>query len=277
MRSARPPQLTMNAIDWLGRHTGYESLLRGLRTWPPPPLSCAIVGGGSGLYGKQLGAQIDGHDVVVRVNRLLAGGNATHDFGSRTDVWFSKLCRIIPHPPSLELLGHDGSEGGHARHVACPFAGGTPASRCPFRAFVVRGGADECGGARVTPIIAPDGAVAVRPNGTHSAGAHSRTLLTLGRMAANPHADFAMGIQSARVYGHARRLLGFENDSATNHRDATTGFLALTTFREVCGTTRLYGFTGNGSYDGHRISSVNHALDLEHERIGQMAGVEVVT
>ena len=75
-----------------------------------------------------------------------------------------------------------------------------------------------------------------------------------------------MGLQSPTNYAKARQMLGLTRNSSM---DATTGFHAVLTFRPLCSNISLFGFDGNFTYDGHQL--VNHAIDLEHTLLRQMA------
>merc|ERR1719245_1125261 len=48
---------------------------------------CALIGAGGTLSGQGRGAEIDGHDTVIRTNRVSTPEFYT-DFGQRTDVLF---------------------------------------------------------------------------------------------------------------------------------------------------------------------------------------------
>merc|ERR1711920_714104 len=49
--------------------------------------SCALVGASSNLLSQRLGAEIDRHDTVIRINRMPTEKYFA-DFGQRTDVYF---------------------------------------------------------------------------------------------------------------------------------------------------------------------------------------------
>ena len=62
--------------------------LRNAATHPPTAWnrSCAIVGSGGSLRGSGYGAEIDGHQMVMRFNAAPAGGNFAADVGARTTL-----------------------------------------------------------------------------------------------------------------------------------------------------------------------------------------------
>eukprot|EP00747_Dinoflagellata_sp_TGD_P189023 gnl/TRDRNA2_/TRDRNA2_48852_c0_seq1.p1 gnl/TRDRNA2_/TRDRNA2_48852_c0~~gnl/TRDRNA2_/TRDRNA2_48852_c0_seq1.p1 ORF type:complete len:276 (+),score=32.73 gnl/TRDRNA2_/TRDRNA2_48852_c0_seq1:68-895(+) len=78
------PTAAISAFNWYN-NTGYDgtgSMLRGRQ--------CAIVGSGPGLRSGAYGAEIDKHEVVIRVNRMPPrNGSWAKQVGQRTDVLFS--------------------------------------------------------------------------------------------------------------------------------------------------------------------------------------------
>ena len=70
----------------------YRQILRGLagdaaELELPRRHTCAVVGSSAWLNGSKLGPQIDGHDVVLRINRAPARGSAYEaDVGRRTSI-----------------------------------------------------------------------------------------------------------------------------------------------------------------------------------------------
>ena len=202
--------------------------------WSPrnPLQSCAIVGSGAGLRGRGLGVRIDAHDLVVRINNL-HGRQADHDLGNRTDVYFSKPCRVVSigarHAPQIEVL-----TTGLPRYQ-CSIVASNTSRQCPFRAFVMRGG-----------TICANKIEALMP--------------------VRSHAAVAIGREAPAAYDKARQVLGLGGNSTM---DATTGFHAVVTFRPLCSSISLFGFDGDATYDGHHL--INHAIDREHELLRQMA------
>ena len=58
----------------------------------PPPSRferCALVGNADILRGRGLGAKVDGHDTVIRINRLPVAAFGA-DVGNRTDILFTR-------------------------------------------------------------------------------------------------------------------------------------------------------------------------------------------
>ena len=90
-----------------------------------------------------------------------------------------------------------------------------------------------------------------------------------------PKAEFAIGQQAASVYNAAWHLKGVtanrsESGSSYNPKgDASTGFHAVLTFRPLCHSISLFGFSGKKSLDGHRMSE-NHMIDREHALLYNM-------
>lgn len=71
--------------------------------------SVAIVGNGPRELGRGLGAEIDGHDIVVRFNNIDLDGYE-RDYGRRTDVWVKHMQKTLRHrldEPSLKLVVYE--------------------------------------------------------------------------------------------------------------------------------------------------------------------------
>lgn len=63
----------------------------------------AVVGNGPQEVGKGLGHEIDGHDVVIRINNYVLQGYEA-DYGTRTDVWVKNVTPEMRHTkPSPEI------------------------------------------------------------------------------------------------------------------------------------------------------------------------------
>ena len=71
--------------------------------------SVAIVGNGPREQGRGLGAEIDGHDIVVRFNNIDLAGYE-QDYGRRTDVWVKHMQKTLRHhldDPSLKMVVYE--------------------------------------------------------------------------------------------------------------------------------------------------------------------------
>ena len=206
--------------------------------------TCAIIGSGASLVGRGQGAAIDAHGDVIRVNRLPTNRTHWRDVGRRTSVWFSKMCRLKPfrvgHGAALRLLVMDSKlKTGDSEDTPigyCPLDG--PAVRCPFRAFVAMGkkhkknatDVDKCFGA-----------------GMRSLSSRQSSAVRVG-IASEARFDAAIAMRHGR--------------------EASMGLHALLTFAPHCrGGVRLYGFSGNGTTDGHHIG---HALTIEHALMAEL-------
>ena len=206
--------------------------------------SCALVGSGATLLGRGLGPEIDSHDHVIRVNRLPI--NSTHyaHVGSRTSVWFSKICRLRPFRSgdraALRLLVIGNKSSGNAEDVPSGYCwlAGPKASRCPHvEAFVARGGSNA---------------------DNSSAKCHASGVRTLRTRTASV---IPVGIQEETSFNAAIAM--------RHGREASTGLQALLTFAPHCrGGLSLYGFSGLGTADGHHIG---HALPVEHELLANLS------
>ena len=132
-------------LEWVG-----EPLMA------PPGPRCALVGSGECLANRSLGADIDAHDVVIRVNRLpvvitLSSGDPkeskqqreAQDLGRRTDVLFSYdglqhidkgflLALGLHFGPAHRRVHVDSSSAANCSFVEGAAREGPP---CPFRAY----------------------------------------------------------------------------------------------------------------------------------------------
>eukprot|EP00747_Dinoflagellata_sp_TGD_P181483 gnl/TRDRNA2_/TRDRNA2_35344_c0_seq1.p1 gnl/TRDRNA2_/TRDRNA2_35344_c0~~gnl/TRDRNA2_/TRDRNA2_35344_c0_seq1.p1 ORF type:complete len:313 (-),score=17.27 gnl/TRDRNA2_/TRDRNA2_35344_c0_seq1:22-960(-) len=107
MQNLSRSQQRFEAVHW-ARHNGTRNMFRGRQ--------CAVVGSGAGLHGEAYGAEIDKHDVVIRVNRLPPrDGSLARKIGKRTDVYFLDSCepssnlrvRFVGGEPGLCNTAHD--------------------------------------------------------------------------------------------------------------------------------------------------------------------------
>jgi hypothetical protein len=73
------------------RRAAFESHLRGRQL--------AIVGNAPSEVGLGRGEEIDSADLVIRFNNFSVANEHVADYGTRTDVWVTSLCRDIPFKP----------------------------------------------------------------------------------------------------------------------------------------------------------------------------------
>lgn len=110
--------------------------LRDVLNFPPghPPFEnanmsrCALVGASSVMAGSKAGADIDGYDVVIRVNRI-PNNEYYEDFGNRTDVLFVNTLTASSNDSVSLMRG-----GADAVHTSCRKLPG-----CQNAAVIVRG------------------------------------------------------------------------------------------------------------------------------------------
>ena len=216
----KKPQSPSSSLAWINEHGVARR--------------CAIIGSGASLRGKTLGSTIDEHDLVVRVNRLPDTSNRSQaaDLGTRTDVWFSKLCRVSKmeqfinetNGPYLTLEGMQGTKLGGAK---CFLSNKALPPACPFRAFIARGG-----------------------------GTCMERLSIVKRAS---RVDFPVGMQSRALYKAGRQLV---NKPKADSVEATTGFHAILTCVSLCQSLSVFGFTGAETLDGHELRG--HSIGKEH-------------
>merc|ERR1719191_2662985 len=75
--------------------------------------SCAIVGSGPGTMDQQAyGAEIDSHEVVVRVSRMPPlDGSLKERLGQQTDIYYRNLCHECDDGVFEEFVGQQGFTG----------------------------------------------------------------------------------------------------------------------------------------------------------------------
>lgn len=198
---------------------------------------CAIVGSSSSMRGKGLGPEIDDFDTVIRINRL-PGPEHYADFGTKTDVFFAEPGFSSQHnwQPSGYWVENMGSGFPGAR--LCNWSGGPT---CPFGALILKG-ADY-------PVV--------RKNFSKR--------FPLDRPGWKPPDStvFPFGYQKD-IVNHVAFLF-----RALHGKVPTNGFHAFLTFAPICSSLRLYGFSGDVSYDGHQMG-IRHAVNIEHDIIGRI-------
>lgn len=196
--------------------------------WDEPPAfgNCSIVGSSESLRGAALGALIDRHDTVVRVNRLgKREPEELVDLGKRTDVLFTTLCNVKPEAMLWVPLPGRSVITANA-HLNCNLRSG---EGCKFRTLVLRG-PPKCA-EFLHRLRGPRLAVPVAVQ--HEELVREATQLLRG------------------ASGHPRGL------------EPSTGFHAALTLAMHCHHVTLFGFDGEQTYDGHAITK-EHPLALEH-------------
>ena len=202
--------------------------------------TCAVIGSGKSLYGKNLGAQIDAHDVVMHVNNIPLPEEHV-DLGSRTDILFSTFC-AAKHAKHKTTGGYDGfsvayrTEPSPVYSDVCQTVGGYP---CPFPALVFRSSILDA-----------------TCQSKHKAEEMSR-FTTAVTMCGTPPS------MVSRLVHHVRR------DGTPYAGKPTTGFHALVAMAFACQSVELYGFSGSETYNGHQVSA-DHGLEAEHAAIAAL-------
>lgn len=189
------------------------------------------------MRGKGLGAEIDGHDTVIRINRLPAREHHD-DFGNKTDVFFAEPGFSTQHNWQTRGYWVESIGSGFPGATLCGWAGGIS---CPFGALILKG-ADF-------PVV--------RKNFTRR--------FPLDRPGWSPpnSTAFPFGYQKD-IVNHAAFLF-----RELQGKVPTNGFHAFLTFAPICSSLRLYGFSGGLSYDGHEMG-VRHGVNAEHAIIDRI-------
>ncbi|KAL1529011.1 hypothetical protein AB1Y20_010332 [Prymnesium parvum] len=211
--------------------------------------SCALVGGGHGLMDSLLGAQIDRHDYVIRVNRGLDASLPLHQtlaphLGLRQDVLFIDQCEHNSPLYSYRLVGTD-------NFVSCA-ASPPHAEDCHFGAIVYRGNSE-----RWEPVCSGES--------QHEPPLHRKAR----------HGYVAVGIETDLVTNAVLSIRGFERHGSSVERKPTTGFHAVLVFGLLCRSLHLYGFEGEATVDGHEITA-DHEIEEEHRLLRKLSRHEEI-
>lgn len=191
---------------------------------------CALVGGALELNGTGLGPEIDAHDTVIRVNRV-PSVKFFDDFGNRTDVLFAG--------PRAEGRAMFNMLGQYVKimgggYTLCEFS----SVDCPFKALILKG-VDWPLYRKRWDAMYPLESPGWRPKRT----------------------KWPLGHQMDEVNALAYDLLGGSRP--------TNGFHAFLTSILLCNSLDVYGFSGVGTADGHRMAT-QHNLDREHDLLRQL-------
>ncbi|KAL1520707.1 hypothetical protein AB1Y20_022276 [Prymnesium parvum] len=233
---------------------------------PPPPLppliswltpnpvdlsnsTCALVGGSNSVLQHNFGAQIDAHDVVVRVNRMFDASvdsfsALARKLGRRTDIFFQDSC------------DHN-SDDFEFRHVGGDWESCRPPEKsCPFGSIVYRGNT-----ASSEPLCTGE-----TQNGEALRRKAASSIIAVG-IEADIVVDSVLQFRELRVEGGGGD--SSDGDDA-NDNEPTTGLHAVVLFGLACKSVDLYAFGGDGTIDGHTISA-DHGLAMEHELLSSLS------
>lgn len=186
--------------------------------------SCAVVGSSASLVGAGRGAEIDGHDRVVRVNRLPTRAFWA-DFGTRTDVLYGNCWTM--RKGELTLMGPP------AKNCTRPYC--YPTRRCNT------GGP----GCELVALIFKGFCVG-----------GSWDLHTLRGLWGG--APFMVGVHRKAVMEEASAIPGIQKI-----RILSAGYLAFWLATSLCTNVTLYGFGDGATADGHHIDDF-HNFAAEH-------------
>mmetsp|Transcript_117983 Transcript_117983/g.333722 ORF Transcript_117983/g.333722 Transcript_117983/m.333722 type:complete len:455 (+) Transcript_117983:112-1476(+) len=196
---------------------------------------CAIVGTAKALVGRRLGPEIDRHDTVIRVNRL-PSPRFFADFGRKTDVYFVQLMAL-----------HD------CKRFKDMFLGSAPDQTCEFR------GARPC--SYGTLVFKPE---------SWDPRESKKNRAPFPRF--EPNCSLvcdAPGLVCGEEEWHLHTAVA--RFPALGRHVPTSGFEAFFTFAPICKSTRLYGFSGSGTADGHLHNEQTHDYNAEHDVLGRIA------
>lgn len=205
---------------------------------------CALVGSGRVLKGRGHGQEIDGYDVVIRVNRLPTPEYFA-DFGQKTHILFANHWEQEHGNISLMSSSRDRRELRSCHSPVCSHSidcskGGVD---CPFEAMVFRGytGCNTNGGQYCKKLM-------------------SKLRSVWGR------APFPIGVQHPNITAAVDRFRYVNLQILPS-----TGLEALVTFAPICHSLTVYGMAGDElTVDGHAME-VKHSFALEHHLLDKIA------
>jgi len=207
---------------------------------------CALVGSAAGFNGHGLGPEIDGHDTVIRVNRLPVEAQHFLDFGRRTDIFWGEPGYGAPgQHENLDARGDYWVELMHrtwAEARACHLRRGS--GSCGFANLVIKGSD--------VPVV----------------GKTFRRRFPLSSPGRLPE-------QTALPLGHQSDDINAAAFSVEEMRHVpSNGLHAFLTLAPLCGSLTMYGFDGAGTADGHEIGS-RHSLSEERAIMDRLIRGEV--
>lgn len=211
--------------------------------------TCAVVGSGASLSGARLGGEVDGHEVVMRLNRAgeywddgadaAARANRTRDVGARVDVM------LASHNVLTECLLFVGRRAAGA--VEAPWDSCWPAARTA-RAVLIA----SLHGARQARTLYGASAAAGEAEVSAEQFAASVSTAAAERAFDRPMLTYRSPRSWAR---HARRLLATASsevglplalsgsvDAAGSVREPSSGFLLFLLSLQLCERVSLFGF-----------------------------------
>jgi len=212
------------------------------------------MGSAASLNGKGLGAEIDAHDTVVRINRLPTKEIAK-DLGEKATIYFKNWQKDFRADGVWTIYFGEGAgvEGNNMSHRC--YWKDLPSKDCPFESvffskinpfyvnlFGPKTGQQEEGkhfGAYAKPLPLPD---------SFRVGEDTKAMRHLFQHVAeaNRNADGTWHIMSA-------------------------GMMAFLSFAPLCDSISLYGFTGTGPLDNHIITPGRHDFAQEHRFLNKLA------
>eukprot|EP00812_Abedinium_dasypus_P009231 NODE_2936_length_853_cov_372.249373.p1 GENE.NODE_2936_length_853_cov_372.249373~~NODE_2936_length_853_cov_372.249373.p1 ORF type:complete len:247 (+),score=95.05 NODE_2936_length_853_cov_372.249373:79-741(+) len=181
------------------------------------------------MVGGLLGAKIDDHDTIIRINRLTTF-SYVDDFGSRTDIMFGN--HYEAKTGTVTLMGEIDMQNGRARDYPSADCSSKHRAQCPVEEDVVFVFKDD--------------------------GSSSKQLKKKWKKA-----KFQVGLQHHNISLAAKAVMAALSDTNVTLKPST-GMHAFFTFAPLCDKMTMYGFTGEETADGHSEESSHHSVSTEH-------------
>jgi len=209
---------------------------------------CALVGNSEKLRNQRLGSFIDMHDTVIRVNRLPLEEHFA-DFGKKTDIFFADPGHGFDEEDAKFFS--DGAGGEYTLQGFTYKRNETQPAK--FKCSLSLGGV---GRGLDGSVAAPcDRFSTLIMKGSEKGPFRQR--FPLNEPGWEPGLTaFPVGHQSDELHDAVRSMLG--------GKEPSSGLHAFLTFAPLCGSISLFGFEGEGNYDGQTVDP-DLSFDEEHE------------
>lgn len=194
--------------------------------------SCAVVGSSGVLRGSGLGADIDAHDIVIRFNIAITGGDAAPDVGWRTTVrtFYPEASGLLHPHVQLNETGQDAARVREGLWLFIPFK----PSDVAWLEELVEGDRDAEGrDADGVPAPPPD-VLGMRPDAwRRDAGA---------KLGVATAANEASGVRARDVAIMSPRFIDYVRTRWTEGVRPTSGLLGIVMALHWCDDVSVFGF-----------------------------------